>query len=327
MSSVLVTSPGLLTTVMDLGRHGHQRHGVAVGGAVDRFAARLANTLVGNDDGAAVMEMTQIGPSIAFDQDALVAWTGADMAARIGNDELPRDRAVRILAGDSLECGRARGGLRAWLAIAGGIEVPRVLGSRSTDTLAKLGGFEGRRLRSGDRLVIGESSHWSEAAMPLPRRASSWFVRPNSFTAAPAPGVVRAIRGPEWDWFTEAAQAAFFSASWRVTKDADRMGLRLEGPALARRETREMISEAMPEGAVQIAADAQPIVLMAARQTIGGYPRIAVVASVDMTVLSQHAPGDLVQFQEVPVAAAQGWLIEREQSLAQLRAGLARLSG
>ena len=325
--SLTVIHPGLLTTVMDLGRRGYQRHGVSVGGALDRFALRVVNALVGNDEGAAALEMTQIGPSIAFDRDALVAWTGADMAARIGEVALPGDRAVRIAAGERIECGPARHGVRAWLAVAGGIDVPVVLGSRSTDSLAGIGGLGGRRLRAGDRLAIGPPSSWAEVEMRAARRASAWLVRPDSFTERPAPGVVRAMRGPEWEWFSETAQRAFFSASWHVTKDADRMGLRLDGPTLDRRNAREMTSEAMPEGAVQVAADGQPMVLMAARQTVGGYPRIAAVASVDTTVLSQQAPGDILRFQEVSIAAAHAWLVEREHSLAQLHAGLARLSG
>jgi len=316
-----------MTSVMDQGRFGYQHLGIPVGGALDRFAARVANAAVGNTDDAAVLEMTQIGPTLRFDRPALVAWYGSDMGATIGGERLPVHRAVRIAAGEQIESGPARGGVRAWLAVAGGLDVPAVLGSRSTDGASAFGGLQGRRLRSGDHLNTLELGPWARAEIESPRRSSRWFVHAHSLSASARSGVIRAMRGPEWDCFAVESQHAFFASAWRVTKDVDRMGVRLEGPALVRRDTREMISTATPEGLVQVPTDGQPIVLLAGRQTVGGYPGIASVASVDWGALAQLAPGETLRFEVISIEAAHKLVLAREEAFAQLRAGLSRIGG
>lgn len=322
---ITVVKPGLLTSVMDLGRPGYQRHGVVVGGALDRFAARVANMIVGNDDSAALLEMAQLGPELRFGADALVAWCGGGFAPHVGREPLPRDRAVRVAAGETVRFGPAGEGLRAWLAVAGGLDVPPVLGSRSTYRRAGFGGHHGRPLQAGDTLRVGPPSEWAHARMKSAARSSAWSVRPDTLGLAPEAGRVRAMIGPEWDWFTAQAQEAFFTAEWRVTKDADRMGLRLAGPELPLSETREMISEGVNEGVVQVPDGGAPIVLLASRQTVGGYPRLAAVASVDLGRMAQLAPGATLRFTRITLATAHELYLARERNLNRVRAGLARL--
>lgn len=323
---ITVVQPGLLTSVMDLGRPGYQRHGVVVGGALDRFAARVANAIVGNDDNAALLEIAQHGPELRFDAPALVAWCGGDFDARVGREPLPRDRAVRVAPGETVRFGPVRGGLRAWFAVAGGIDVPPVLGSRSTYRRAGIGGFHGRPLRAGDSLQTGAPSDWAGVRLSAPARVSPWSVRPETLGRQAEPGCVRAWPGPEWDFFTPEAQRNFFGAEWKVTKDADRMGVRLDGPALPLAAPREMISEGVNEGLVQVPDGGGPIVLLASRQTVGGYPRIAAIASVDLGRLAQLAPGTKVRFSQTTLAVAHELYLDRERNLNRIRAGLARLS-
>lgn len=321
-----ILKPGLLTSVMDLGRPGYQRFGVNHGGAADRFAARVVNTIVGNDENAALLEFAQLGPELQFERDVVAAWCGGDFDTRVGKENFPRDKAVRIAAGERIWFGPCRAGLRGWLAVAGGIDVPLALGSRSTYRRAGIGGFHGRRLQAGDVLQLGEPGEWAQMRLRGAKRASAWSLRPETLVQAPAAGTVRALRGPEWDWFSSDAQEEFFAATWRVTKDADRMGVRLEGPTLARREKREMISEAAPEGGVQVTPSG-PIALLASRQTVGGYPRIACVATVDFGRLAQLAPGGTVRFAPVDLDTAHVLWLGRERNLARARMALPRLVG
>jgi len=328
---ITVLNPGLLTTVQDLGRPGFQQYGVVVGGALDAFAARLANLIVGNDDNAAVLEMAQTGPELRFSADTLVAWGGADFDARIGAEPLPPDRAVRVAAGETISFGFARTGLRAWLAVAGGIDVPVVLGSRSTYRRAGLGGHEGRPLVAGDNLPTFAPSAWAKQVRAslhaAQKRSTAWTVRTGAMGKPAASGMVRAMRGPEWTWFTPEAQKAFFTVDWSATKDADRMGVRLEGPALALVKPREMISSSVNAGVVQVPPAGQPIVLLPSRQSVGGYPRLAAVAAVDLRRFTQLRPGDKLRFEEITLETAHELYLARERDLNLVRTGLGRFTG
>ncbi len=328
---IQVFKSGLLTSVQDLGRPGYQRYGIVVGGALDGFAARAANIIVGNEENAAVLEMAQLGPGLLCETEMLVAWCGADFDARLDGEVLPRDHAVRVSAGQVVSFGIARSGLRAWLAVAGGIDVPLVLGSRSTYRRAGFGGHEGRPLIAGDRLKIGQPTERGRQVLRSlqsgDKRVTTWAVRPD-YMGRPAPaGTVRAMRGPEWDWFTARAQQEFFSGSWKVTNDSDRMGVRLEGIALERRTDRELVSEAVNAGVVQVPPSGQPIVLLASRQSVGGYARIAAVATADLGRFTQLRPGDAVKFQEITLPLAHELYTARERDLNRVRTGLARLAG
>ncbi|MBI3886333.1 MAG: biotin-dependent carboxyltransferase family protein [Opitutae bacterium] len=328
---ITVLKGGAFTTVQDLGRPGHQRDGVSVGGAVDGLAARVANLLVGNSEGAALLEMTLQGPELVFEEETLLAWCGGGFAARLGAEDLPKDRPVRVPAGGGVAFGAARSGARAWLAVAGGIDVPLVLGSRSTYRRAGFGGHEGRTLKAGDRLPCGAPSEWARPVLAAlrnsPRTGTAWSVRPETLGKAAPEGTVRAMRGPEWEWFGAEAQRRFFETPFAVTKDADRMGLCLTGPALATAKPREMISDAVNTGVVQVPPSGQPVVLLTSRQTVGGYPRIAAVAAVDTPRLAQLRPGDALRFEEISLATAHELYIGRERDLNRVRAGLARLTG
>lgn len=327
---IRVFKPGSWTAVQDAGRHGYQRFGVTVGGAADPFALRVANALVGNDARAAGLEMALAGPRLHFDCDTLVAWCGADFDATLDDQPLPKNRPVRVPSGGSLEFPAARQGTMAWLAVGGGITVPEVMGSRSTDLIARIGGVAGRRLADGSVLPVGVASAWTQATLELLGRSAktaAWSLPPERLGRPDEPGTLRVVRGPEWDWFTSDAREEFFRETYRVTMDSNRMGLRLAGPALALTARREMISAAVHHGVVQVPPSGQPILLGADRQTIGGYPRIGVVATVDFAPLAQLRPGDAIGFREVTIAQAHHLLLQRERDFALATGDLARRVG
>jgi antagonist of KipI len=309
---------GMLTTVQDLGRRGYQNLGVVAGGAADPFAARVANFLVGNKENTALLEMAFAGPKLRFNEDSVIAWCGADFTATCNGEPLPKNRPVSLAAGSVLGFGGTKTGAMAWLAIAGGIDVPEVMGSRSTDLAGKFGGFEGRKLAAGDRLASGRN----ESSKSLSRGATSWSLVPERLVAVCGPGVVRVMRGPEWEWFSDEAREAFFQSVFEVTKDGNRMGTRLSGPHLPLAEPREMISTAVDHGVIQVPPSGRPIVLGVDRQTIGGYPRIGVVATVDLGKLAQFRPGETVRFHEIQANEAHELLLRRERDFAIARACL-----
>jgi biotin-dependent carboxylase-like uncharacterized protein len=273
-----VLRPGPLATVQDLGRHGHAALGVGTAGAADRAALRLANRLVGNPEGAAGIEITLGGFAARFADFARIALAGAPCAGATMHAPL------YVRAGEELRLGPAEAGLRTYLAVAGGIDVPPVLGSRSTDTLAGLGPA---RLRAGDRLPVG-------AARGEPPGVDAAPVAPLS-----SDPVLHLLAGPRADWFGEDALAALVHARWEVTADADRVGIRLDGPRLARREEaagRELESEGMVEGALQVPPEGRPVLFLADHPVTGGYPVIAVVAERDIGAAAQLRPGSTVRF-------------------------------
>jgi antagonist of KipI len=302
--SLRIIRPGLLTTVQDRGRHGLQHLGVVSCGPMDPVALGLANALVGNRDGEAAIEFTVIGPEIAFESDTLVSLCGALFEAKAGGVAVPANRPVLLRKDTVLSTGRALLGSRAYLAVAGGIATPPVLASRSTYLPAGFGGFNGRLLRAGDSLpLIG-----NVAAVSLKRYESltgkkdSAGLRTVSWSA-PAltlperePILIHAMEGRHHAHFDAASQRAFFEATWKVTPDSNRMGFRLAGPALARAEAFEILSEPACLGTVQVPANGLPIALMADHQTTGGYPKIAEIAAADVPRLAQLAPGGTVQF-------------------------------
>lgn len=304
-----VVRPGVLTTVQDLGRPDHQEVGVSPGGAVDPVALRVANLLVGNDETAAGLECTLQGPVLAFRRDAWVAVTGAVTAG------LPWARPFLVRAGTTLSLEKIERGCRAYLAVAGGIDVPEVLGSRSTLLGAGLGGFEGRLLQAGDAVGAG-------AASARTAGDAGWFVSPE-LAPLPAGEVrVRVVRGPQASWFDEPVRRLLHDEPYRVSLRSDRMGLRLEGPELTLAAPRELASEAVAAGSIQVPPDGRPIVLLAERQTIGGYPKIANVVTADLGRLAQLRPGDTVRFAEITVPEALGLWRAQEQNVAWLRAGI-----
>jgi antagonist of KipI len=293
--TIVVTRPGLLMTVQDLGRHGHQHVGLCPGGAMDPVALTLANALVRNDAGAAALELTVLGPDLVFERDTLVALAGADFEA-----DIPHNRPVLVEKGSRISISRAERGARAYLAVAGGIDVPPVLGSRSTYLPGGFGGLEGRVLKRGDRLPLARDS----AALSRERFGQlkntrgatvKWSVPP--FTVPDRePIVLHAIEGEHFGDFDANMQRVFYDTVWRVTPDSNRMGYRLAGPPLTRARTDEILSGPTCLGSVQVPANGVPIALMADHQTTGGYPRIAEIACADVPRLAQIAPGGTAHF-------------------------------
>jgi biotin-dependent carboxylase-like uncharacterized protein len=313
-----VLEPGLLTTVQDLGRRGYERFGVPVAGAMDEFALRAANGLVGNPADAAGLEITLVGPRLRATENCLVAVCGADLDLHVGDRSLPGWMAVFVRRGWEISFGGPRRGCRAYLAVAGGIDVPPVMGSRSTYLRGGFGGFQGRALRAGDRLPVGApaASPTDLAGRRLPKR-----VRPR-YNDHPT---LTAILGPQDDSFTGEGIAAFLSGEYRVAPTSDRMGYRLEGPAIAHKISADIVSDGVALGAVQVPAGGQPIVMMTDRQTTGGYAKIATVVRADMPLLAQCVPGESrVRFRKTTVEAAQ---TRYRAMMEALRGSLRAISG
>lgn len=293
----------MLTTVQDLGRWGRQASGVPVAGPMDIYSHRLANQIVGNASTAAALEITLIGPELEATADLLCAVAGAEFAVTSGGHQVRPHTAFRVPAGSTVRFGERRRGARATLAVRGGIAVPAAFGSRSTSLLSRMGPFGGRPLAARDVLPIGSERTFdaAETCVPLP---------------LPQGGArLRAIPGPHGAWFTSEAADAFFSGRYTLTPSSNRMGYSLEGPGLAHAAGADVLSDATPVGSVQVPASGQPILLMADRQTTGGYPKIATVISADLPLAGQLAPGDWVEFAPCTRPAAIDALRAQERRL------------
>ncbi len=312
MEVFAVRNPGPMTTVQDLGRRGFLDRGVPLSGALDPLACRTANLLVGNPEEAAVLEITLMGPTLEILSAADVALTGADMGMTINGNPVPGWRAARVSPGDILRIPRAVEGCRAYLAVTGGIDVPPMMGSRSTFVRAKIGGFRGRGLAKGDILHRGERTL---AAHPR-TFPDSWIPRYVREI------LLRAMPGPQDDSFRRNI-GVFFGASYEVTTEADRMGYRLRGPAIERDEgmPKSIVTEPTTPGNVQIPADGQPIILLV-EQTSGGYAKIATVISPDISKVAQAVPGNTVHFERVTLEAAHRLYREHQELLSRIRAFL-----
>lgn len=316
------------TTVQDLGRPLHLRQGIPGGGAMDRVACRVANMLVGNDDGAAVIEATLMGPAIEFAADTLIAICGGNLEPSIEGTSIPLWHSVLAPSGTTLRFGRASLGCRAYVAFAGGIDVPIVFGSRATYLRAEFGGYEGRALRAGDTLPLGEPNVMARqiassfAGDAHTFRVAKWSagatLRPPYADVAP----VRLMEGAHTSLLTADSRERLFTGRFRVSSSSDRMGYRLSGEALSLTKPIELLSEAVTFGTMQLPPGGEPIVLMADAQTTGGYPRIGEVASVDLPLIAQLKPGDFVRFRPISLADAQALYLAQEAELAQARLGL-----
>ena len=325
-----VLRAGILSTLQDLGRWGCQRFGVPVSGVMDEVSHRLANLLVGNDENEATVEMTLVGPGFALTRDALIAVCGADFESRVNGERLPRARPVLVRAGSTLDFGPCRRGCRAYLAVAGGFAVAPVLGSRSTYLRGAFGGWHGRALKRGDLLPTGEADAtlYPDLQRKLGERRASvvypaWSVAERVELLAPGPYLIRFVPGRHWDAFPSQARSRFVGSDYRIGSNSDRQGYRLSGPLLLPETPIEVISGGVTFGTIQVPPDGEPIVLMANRQTTGGYPRLGEVAGVDLPLLAQLPPGAPVRFQPVELATAQALLNERERDLARTREGIA----
>lgn len=306
-----VVKPGMLATVQDLGRWGLQHSGMVVSGAMDAYALQAGNLLVGNARGAAALEMTVRGPELLAKADAIVAVCGADLNAQLDGKPLPLWKSVPVRAGQSLSFGAAARGAWVYLCVAGGLDVPLVMGSRSTYLRAGVGGIEGRAIKAGDLLRV---------LAPNPMAREGRGLAPRDIPEYGTEAEVRAVAGPQDDAFTQEALEGFFSAPYLVTAQSDRMGYRLRGSALELRASAEILSEAVALGSIQVPPDGQPIALLADRQTTGGYAKIATAASADIHKLAQLVPGGRVNFRRVKIEEAQDLAEEREAFFVRLAA-------
>lgn len=319
---VTILRPGLLTTVQDSGRWGHQDQGVPVSGAMDPVAHRLANAIVGNQDDAATLEATLLGPELRIEQDTMIAIAGADLRAVVDGSDVPLHAPVPCRGGSVLRFGDRRSGARAYVAFDGGIEVPRVLGSRSTHLLSGLGGIEGRAARAGDRIPLGARADLKVGPYNVRGGARVGASRVGADVhVGPAGGArLRILPGPQADAFTADAFDLLQQTRFTVSTQSDRMGYRLTGGAALRRvDDAEMISGATFLGGVQVPPSGEPILLMADRQTTGGYPQIAVVITADLPKAAQLAPGDWVELEACTRRDAVSALIAQEGKLLAVR--------
>jgi len=292
-----IISPGLLTTVQDLGRYGYQKYGMTPAGAMDPFAIQVGNLLLGNDIGEAALEINYLGPTVEFLEDTIVAITGGDLSPVVDGNPLPMWEVVCIKKGQVLSFGQIKNGCRAYIAVAGGIDVPVVMGSKSTFLRGKIGGFKGRQLLAGDIVCSGNlpARAWKRLGNRLPEKLIPCYSGKES---------LRVVMGPQDDYFTDTALKTFLTSTYTVSIKSDRMGYRLEGPELEHKDTADIISDGVPLGAVQVPGDGKPIILLADRQTTGGYTKIATVISVDIPALAQLKPGDSICFEKVTVDRA-----------------------
>jgi antagonist of KipI len=308
-----VIQPGVLTTVQDRGRYGYQQYGVSVSGAMDKSALRLANLLVGNDDGEAALEITIVGPKLWALRACRIAITGADLSPQINGVPIKTWQSTEVQEGDLLLFGAARSGCRAYLAVYGGIEAPLIMGSRSTHILSKLGGLNGRALVKGDRLSIRNANEnrpplnpgFSLSQEKIPRYRSEW--------------AIRVIPGPQADYFTRQGIATFYSAEYVISPQADRMGYRLNGPKIEHKASADILTDATPSGSVQVPGDGNPILLLTDGQTTGGYSKIAVVISPDQDCLAQARPGDKIRFCRIGVIEAQRIIKAEEEKIQEIK--------
>ena len=298
---ITIIKPGLLTTIQDKGRWGYQAYGMPVAGAMDRYAYNIANFLVGNVCDAAVVEMTMLGATLRFDNEAWVSICVADMQGTLNREKIRNWSSFYIAAGSELAFGYVASGCRSYLAVRGGIDVPLVLGSRSTYTRAGVGGVDGKALHAGSTLAVGKQQ--TSVAGQL-RTVPAAFI-PHYASEL----TVRVLLGPQDDLFTEEGIATFFNSEYTISDEADRMGYRLEGPPIKHSGTADIISDALCQGAIQVPGHGMPIVMMADRGTTGGYAKIGTVIGPDLSWLAQAKPGDSVRFiqcfDEEAVAALQ----------------------
>jgi antagonist of KipI len=305
MSRLLVHEAGPLTMVQDLGRPGYLRVGIPASGPTDPEAFILANRLVGNPAGAAGLECTLIGPRLEFSDERWVGVTGAEMPVGLNGAEAPRWVSFRVKAGDTLKLGPARSGVRAYVAVSGGIDTPPALGSRATYVRGILGGFHGRALRKGDALPLGGSNGARSEIRVRPGRIPDYTAEPE----------VRVVLGPQDDRFTEAGIAAFLEGPYEMLPQSDRMGARLRGPRIEHRSGHDIISDGIALGGIQVIGDGQPIILLVDRQSTGGYTKIGTVCTFDIGRVGQVKPGQRLRFRRVSVGEAHAALRAHRQAL------------
>lgn len=293
MEALEILNGGTFTTIQDLGRKGYQQFGMPTAGALDITSLRLANRLVHNDEGQACLEITFIGLRLLALRDIVIAITGGNLIPKVDGSPLPMWQTVSIRRNSEISFPGVRDGIRSYLAVAGGIEVPQVMGSKSTYIRGGIGGVEGRPLRTGDRLRTGQRIGHPRCRVKeeiIPHYGREWKTR--------------VIMGPQEDYFAKRGIEAFTASEYTITPQSDRMGYRLQGPVIEHRKEADIISDATCLGSIQVPGHGLPIILLADRQTTGGYPKIATAISVDVYDLGQAKPGDGIRFFPISVTEA-----------------------
>ncbi len=309
MEGLEVLKPGLLTTVQDLGRHGYQQFGLSPSGAMDEYALQVANILVGNDRAEAALEMTIMGTSFKMHEDLVVAFTGGDLQPHIDNVPAFMWKSCHVKAGQQISFRQPIDGARLYMSVAGGFALPEVMGSKSTALRIGIGGLDGRELQKGDVLKVNGGKDHVRGKRKLIPSATPHYEKNTT---------VRVIVGPQEDAFTEESLDTFFSEVYKVTHQSDRMGYGLEGAKLKHKIGADILSDAIAPGSIQVPGDGKPIILMADRQTTGGYTKIANIISVDLPRVAQVPPGGTVSFERVSVEKAQELARKQEKFLTQL---------
>lgn len=317
MEGFEVINPGALTTVQDLGRYGYQKYGVPVSGAMDKFSLRVANLLVGNEEGEAALEITILGPKLRALRRLRVAFTGADLSPKINGQLCSMWCSLAVEEGDRISFGAPRSGCRAYLGVSGGISVPLIMGSYATHLRLSLGGL-GRALARGDRIhAKGEGKRIGDSVTPYQLAKEHIPVYPREW-------VMRVILGPQQEYFTTLGLGNFLGENYMITPESDRMGYRLRGPKVEHKLGADVITDATPPGSVQVPGDGMPIILVADGQATGGYAKIAVVITVDQDKLAQARPGDAIRFQEVTLPEAHQLLAEMEDKIQRIKSSFPR---
>ncbi|PAE26279.1 biotin-dependent carboxyltransferase family protein [Bacillus sp. 7894-2] len=327
---IKVLKPGLLSSIQDLGRTGYQKFGVIASGAMDPFSHRMANLLSGNEENDPALEITMMGPTLTFEEATLISICGGDLSPLINGQPIRTWRSIFVKKGSELKFGGCQKGCRAYLAVSGGFSVPEVMNSRSTYLRAGIGGFKGRALKAGDVLETGKPSlqslkmedYLSKQLHDKTFVENDWGIASKLIPETIGNPEIRITRGRQFDLFTHESRIQLFNHAFEVTAQSDRMGYRLKGTSLALSEHAEQISEAVNFGSIQVPPDGNPIVLLADRQTTGGYPKIGQVAAVDLPLLAQAKPGDALRFKEISNGQAQQLLIKRELKLKELKQGI-----
>lgn len=322
--SLTVIKPGLQSTFQDLGRYGLQHLGVPVSGAMDTRAHRLANLLAGNTHDCASLEITLTGPVLRFDATTCIAISGAALSPALNDQPVPNNRPLIVHRGDILRFGACQQGLRAYLAVHGGFGIDPVMGSQSTYLRGRLGGWQGRALGKDDIIPLQSPLDATDTAA-LEHRLWEMRIYLPAILGLTRRDAVRAMRARDAGLFTDAAIQDFFGQGFRIEAQSDRMGYRLQGPVLSMTSPRQLLSEATSFGTVQVPAGGQPIILMADRQTTGGYAKLAHVCTVDLSMVAQSAPGETLHFREISVADAQQLDSQREEAFGRLEQSLAAL--
>ncbi|PLR98452.1 biotin-dependent carboxyltransferase family protein [Bacillus sp. T33-2] len=325
-----IIKPGLLSSIQDLGRFGYQKYGVIASGVMDPLSHRIANILAGNQENEPTMEVTLMGPAMQFERDALISICGGDLSPAVDGAPVRLWRSIYVKKGSKLSFGPAKSGTRAYIAVAGGFAVPEVMESKSTYLRAGIGGFHGRPLQAGDEIEFNPPGRFSQTIVEhLATQAGDqtfaemeWSVASDLIPLHRKDPFIRVMRGRQYDLFSEDSKHRFFSEPFEVTPQSDRMGYRLKGPFLALELPDELISEAVSFGSIQVPSEGNPIVLLADRQTTGGYPKIGQIATVDLPLIAQAKPGDKILFKEITHEEAQLLFLKRETKIKQLVNGI-----